>query len=627
MSKLVSVMAPTWLELLDETTRVCAAHGRSDLIQWLQQKRAQLEDPRLRVVVIGEPKQGKSQLINALVNAPVCPAGDGVTASIPTIVHYAEAPAAVLVRGAPLGPAPGRGNAELSAPSERIPLSMEQVAAGVGGALGHRPDAASAHVEVGVPRGLLASGLVLIDTPATDGQDPARNAGVFAALTRADVVLMVSDATRELSVTELNLLLQVAQSHPNVVVVLSKIDLSPDWRAVAEQNRQQLAGAGVRATVIPVSAALRLRAARTNDETINAESGFPELIARLLHDQTAKGDTLARTSAGLLTRTVVEQLAAPLRAELSIQDASEASGPLSRLHEAQRAVDELRRCATRWQNTLNDEMADLVSDIEYDLRDRTRMILRKVDEVFEDADPLTGWEAFQGWLEENLTEAAEANYEWLVQRCDWITRRLAGNFARYGYDVLPDWSVKMPDLPDRVSTLEKPQIEAFTPAQKVFTALRGSYGGVLMFGLATSLAGLPLINPVSIGAGALFGGKSIRDEGKSMLKRRQAAAKTAVQRHVDDFFLRLSKDSRDTVRQAHRMLRDHFAALTEQLQEAIVSSFRSAKQAVDADAAERQQRHRAIEQAMKRLAVLYEEAQELAAGRGGTLRARLGQSI
>jgi hypothetical protein len=298
------------------------------------------------------------------------------------------------------------------------------------------------------------------------------------------------------------------------------------------------------------------------------------------------------------------------------------------LHEAQRAVDELRRCATRWQNTLNDEMADLVADIEYDLRDRTRMILRKVDEVFEDADPLTGWDTFQDWLEENLTEAAEANYEWLVQRCDWITRRLAGNFAGYGYDALPDWSVTVPDdLPDRVSALQKPQIEAFTPAQKIFTALRGSYGGVLMFGLATSLAGLPLLNPVSIGAGALFGGKSIRDEGKSMLKRRQAAAKTAVQRHVDDFFLRLSKDSRDTVRQAHRMLRDHFAALTEQLQEAIVSSFRSAKQAVDADAAERQQRHRAIEQAMKRLAVLYEEAQELTAGRGSTLRARLGPSL
>jgi hypothetical protein len=269
-------------------------------------------------------------------------------------------------------------------------------------------------------------------------------------------------------------------------------------------------------------------------------------------------------------------------------------------------------------------MSDLMSDIEYDLRERTRLILRKVDEAFDTADPLTGWDTFRDWLEENLTEAAEANFEWMVERFDWITHQVASNFARYGSDVLPGWSVKVPDdLADRVSAIEKPQIEKFTPTQKVFTALRSSYGGMLMFGMATTLAGLPLINPVSLGAGAIFGGKGILDESKSLLRRRQAAAKTAAQRHVDDFFLRLSKESRDTARQVHRMLRDHFAALTEQLQEAIVQSFRSAKLEADAVTAEREQRQRSIEQAMTKLAVLIEEAQEVTAGRGGALRARL----
>jgi hypothetical protein len=71
------------------------------------------------------------------------------------------------------------------------------------------------------------------------------------------------------------------------------------------------------------------------------------------------------------------------------------------------------------------------------------------------------------------------------------------------------------------------------------------------------------------------------------------------------------------------MLRDHFAALTEELQHAIIQSFQSAKQEADAEAAEREQRQRQIQQMMKRLAILFEEAQELAAGRGGALRARL----
>jgi hypothetical protein len=621
ISTLVSVTPSIWLDVLDETARVCATHGRTDLIQWVRQKRAQLLDPRLRVLVIGEPKQGKSQLINALINAPVCPVGDGLTTVIPTVVQHAAAPCAALVRTPP--PSPGRVGAEASATADRTPVPLDQVAAGIGGKLPYRSGAGPVHVEVGVPRGLLASGLVLIDTPGTDGEDLNRSGSTLAALARADVVLMVSDATRELSSGELKVFLQIVRSHPNVVVVLTKTDLAPQWRAVAEQNRRHLASAGAPAALIPVSAALRLQAARTNDKVINAESGFPDLIARLKRDQSTKGDLLARATVGLVARTVVEQLAAPLRAELSTQGAQEASGPLAKLHEAQRAVDELRRCSTRWQNTLNDEMADLISDIEYDLRDRTRKILREVDEAFDTADPLTTWDTFQDWLEDNLIEAAEANYEWMVERCNWIMKRVAGNFLRYGQDVLPGWSVKVPDdLANRVPVIDKPQIDRFTPTQKVFTGLRGSYGGLLMFGLATSLAGLPLINPVSLGAGALFGGKSIRDESKALLKRRQAVAKAACQRHVDDVFLRLNKECRDTSRQVQRMLRDHFAALTEELQEAIVHSFRNAKQAADADVAEREQRQRAIEQQMKRLASLHEEAQELVAGRAGTTGAR-----
>jgi ribosome biogenesis GTPase A len=592
-------MAPIWLDILDETARVCAAQGRTDLVQWLRQKRTQLLDPTLRVLVVGEPKQGKSQLVNALINAPVCPVGDGLTTAIPTVVRHAESPSATLVRhGASRGGAPA---------AERVAMPVADIAARIGAGPGRRP-AAPVHAEIGVPRGLLASGIVLIDTPGADGQDPAQSGGGVAALSRADVVVMVTDATRELSVTEMNLLLHVMQSHPKVVVALTKIDISPHWRLIAERNRQHLASAGVPAPLVPVSSTLRLQAARANDKAINAESGFPELIARLKRDLGTKSDVLAPTTVGLLATTVIEQLAAPLRAELSTEDTG---ASLSRLYDAQRGLDELRRSATRWQNTLGDEMTDLMSDIEYDLRDRTRQIMRKVDEAFETADPLKTWDEYQSWLEKNLTEAAEANFAWLVQRCDWITGRVADHFVRYGADILPEWQTAVPDHLAAIAGIERPNVERFTPVQKVFSGLRGSYGGLLMFGLATTLAGMPLINPISLGAGALFGGKTIRDEGKSMLKRRQAAAKAASQRHVEDFFLRLNKECKDSARWVQRALRDHFTELTEQLQDAIVHSLRTAKQAADADAVQRDLRRREIQQRMKQLAGLYEQAQSL----------------
>ncbi|SIR18532.1 dynamin family protein [Micromonospora avicenniae] len=608
-------MAGIWLDVLDGIARTCREHGRGDLLQAVRQKRAQLLDPTLRVLVIGEPNQGKSQLINAIVNAAVCPVGDGRTTVLPTVVQHAEVAAAAVVQAAALPPGGSPGTAPASN-VERIPVPVERIPAGVAGTYGRRPGGGPAYVEIGLPRALLAAGLVLVDTPGADEVGAYGGTAPVAALNRADAVLLVSDSTRELSVAELNVLLHVTRSHPNVLVVQSKTDLVPDWRAVAERNQRHLAEAGVPAALIPVSAALRLRAAAADDRALNAESGFPTLIARLHRDLAGKADVLARATVGLTARTVVEQLAAPLRAELESQQAEEQSGPMSRLHAAQREVEELRRCSVRWQNALNDEMADLLSDIEYDLRDRTRQILREVDDAFDTADPLVAWDTFQEWLARSLTEAAEANHEWLVQRCDFVARRVAGHFARYGYDVLPPWSMTVPeDLADRMPEFEQPNVDRFTVSQKVITGMKGSYGGLLMFGLALTLAGMPMINPVSIGAGALFGGKSIRDESRQLLRRRQATVKTAVQRHVDDYFVRVVKDCRDATRQVQRMLRDHFAALTDELQEAIVQSLRTAKQAADTDAAVRDQRQREIKLRMTRLAALYDQAQQLTAAR------------
>lgn len=632
-------MAPVWLDVVDETVRVCAAHGRADLVRRLAQKRAQLLDPTLRVLVTGEPKQGKSQLVNALINAPVCPVGDGPTRTVPTVVQHADVPTAALVHtpaGTAAGPAP---------PPDRTPVPVDELASRISANPVAGSDGGSLHAEVGVPRGLLASGLVLVDGPAGAdspgsagglggaggpggaGGDPAGRISPEASPARADVVVLVTDATRELSVTETDLLLRVAREHPHIVVALTKIDLVPHWRLVADRNRQHLASAGLSAPLVPVSAILRLQAAQANDPAINAESGFPDLIARLLRSLHAKRELLAPATAGLLVGTVLEQLAAPLRAGLSSAGPSE---PLARLHEAQRALDQLRRGTTRWQNTLADEMANLISDVEYDLRDRTRQILREVEDAFDTADPLHAWEPFQSWLDTVCTDAAEANFAWLLQRCDWIADRVAGHFTGYraGYragegpgraDLVPRWHVDIPGaLSERPATIERPAIERFTPLQKVFTGLRGSYLGVLMFGLATTLAGMPLLNPISLGAGALFAGKSIRDESRSLLKRRQATAKAAAQRHVDDFFLRLNKECKDTARWVQHRLRDHYTAVTEQIHDGIVGSARTAKQAADADAVERDQRHRDIQAQMRRLATLYEQAQQLAGNRSTT---------
>jgi hypothetical protein len=602
-------MATRWLDVLDETIRTCAARGRADLVLRLRQKRTQLLDPRLRVLVVGRAKQGKSQLVNAIVNAPACAVGDAATTAVPTVVQHAEQPCAALV-SSPAGTgakALGSGTAAV----HRVPVPVERVAAGAatrpGG--GSVPPG-SVHLEVGLPRALLRAGLVLIDSPPlTSGPTEPVD-----AILPADTVLMVSDARRDLSAAELDFLVEAGRSCAELVLVLTKIDLSARWRLVAAHARERLASAGLSATVLPVSAELRLRAARADDAALNAESGFPALVAYLQRAASAKADRLAPHTAAAVTCAAVEALAASLRDERTASEAGPASA-LHRLRAVQHQYDELRRQSARWQSALADDIADLASDIEYDLRDRTRRIIRTADEFFETADPEVVWDSFTPWLAENLRLTAEANVTWLVERSHWMATRIAANFAAYRADALPASAFWMPDeVFDSMSELERPEFGRFTLGQKLFTGLRGSYGGVVMFGLLTSLAGLPLINVVSLGAGAVFGGKTLHDEGGSRLHRRQAAARAAVQRHVEDFFLKFSKECRDVTRQVHRALRDHFAALAEQMQENLAEAARAAKLAADTDAVQREHREREIQREYEVLLALHRKAQQLTSG-------------
>ena len=74
---------PSLVDLLDRALAVTATADRPDLTARLEAARRRLQDPHVRVLVVGEFKQGKSQLVNALVNAPVCPVDDDVATSVP----------------------------------------------------------------------------------------------------------------------------------------------------------------------------------------------------------------------------------------------------------------------------------------------------------------------------------------------------------------------------------------------------------------------------------------------------------------------------------------------------------------------------------------------------------------
>ena len=78
------------VELIDHTGRIADLNNRADLRARLDVARERITDPQIRVVIAGQLKQGKSQLLNSLLNMPVARVGDDETTALVTIVTYGE---------------------------------------------------------------------------------------------------------------------------------------------------------------------------------------------------------------------------------------------------------------------------------------------------------------------------------------------------------------------------------------------------------------------------------------------------------------------------------------------------------------------------------------------------------
>jgi hypothetical protein len=597
------VAVPAAVELVDLALKATTAYGRPDLGGRLLHTRKRLADPDVRVLIVGEFKQGKSQLVNALVNAPVCPVDDDIATAVPTVVKHAETTIAALVRDG--------GD---DGPTERTEVPAGQLAQHVSEAGNPGNKAMLSYAEVGLPRKLLAGGLVLVDTPGVGGLGSAHGAATMSALPTADAVLLVSDAAQEYTAPELEFLQSAMTLCPNVACVLTKTDLYPHWRRIVELDRGHLADIGVEAEFFPVSSTLRLIAAKNQDTTLMDESGFRPLVDFLLKKVVAQSDDLDRRSAGHDVLSVADQLGTGMKAELAVQeDPQRMEGLVRELTAAKGRADELRQRTSRWQITLNDGTADLQSDIDYDLRDRLRSIGREAEQLIDDADPAEVWDQFAQWFHQQVSSAASANFVWAAERARWLAGQVAEHFAEGADVALPRLRFDDQGIAGRVDPLEQPEAEKFGVGNKLFTGMRGGYGGMLMIGMATSIAGLGLLNPLSLGAGLLFGGKTVRDERKRMLQKRRSDAKQAVRRHVDEVTFQIGKDSRDMLRRTQRQLRDHFSAIAEEVSTSLAASVVAAQNAVKTTGSERERRIRDLKAELARIEALTEQARALVA--------------
>ncbi len=189
---------------LDELAALAAADDQARLADG----RARLAAQRLRVLVAGEAKRGKSTLVNALLGRPLLPTGVTPLTALATTVRHGTGEH-VLARYRD-------GRQERGALADLGDLVTER------GNPGNRRALASVTVVVDAP--VLARGAELVDTPGTGSVHAHNTAEAQTALDTMDAAVFVLTADPPVSASERDLLTRVTGRSVRTFVVLNKAD-------------------------------------------------------------------------------------------------------------------------------------------------------------------------------------------------------------------------------------------------------------------------------------------------------------------------------------------------------------------------------------------------------------------
>lgn len=582
---------------------------RSDLVAAVEQAAARATRRTAVVAVVGEFKQGKSALVNSLLSEALCPVDDHVATSVVTVVSRAPTPSVTVRRRGD----DGSVVVEQVDPATRRELITE---AGDGGASGVGEVAAGGRasierVDIRVPNPLLAEGLVLVDTPGVGGLRPAHASATRAFLPSADALVFVTDATSELTETEVQFLQEASEACPDVVVALTKVDLFPQWRRIRDLDRGHLDRAGVGAPIFPVSFPLRLQAVRGGGAAVDVESGYPDLLDHLTGSVVplARESAVARSVADI-SRTL-DAVASAARVELeALGDRQQGAVRLAELSDARDRLAGLTEGGARWRTVLQDEVTDLSQEVTFRFRDRVRQALDAMDSAVDAADDRQALDTATEEMRSAVVSAVEAGFAEIEAGVSTVSSRVAGVLGLDGIDIgtpeeiaeaARDADASWRDASDGTGDGSK--------AGEAFAVLRGAQGGVLMLAvmgglLPAAAASVVVAAPFMVGAGVLFGGKQILDLRAQKRARARQRLKTTMRKSVDDVQFRVGAELGEALRAAQRHLRDELGRRIEEVHRTTAETVERLEAAATADESERRNRTGELEALLERVGEL-----------------------
>ena len=288
--------ADTLASALNELAVLGTERDREQLTALLDR----LDADRLRVLVAGEAKRGKSTLVNALLGRDLLPSGVTPLTAVTTTVRYGDDERAQV--------------RFLDGHEEKHSLAALPDLVTERGNAGNRRRIAGVTVYVTAP--VLEGGVELVDTPGTGSVFQWDTEAAHEALESMDAAVFVLTADPPVSATERDLLGRVAGLSVTTFAVLNKADYldEPGLAEAVGFTRRVLGEAGHPGTVYPMSARAALGGGDVGFAAFEADF-TAYLAARRKADLRASSIAQARRIAGsLLDEVAVTRRAAGMRA-------------------------------------------------------------------------------------------------------------------------------------------------------------------------------------------------------------------------------------------------------------------------------------------------------------------------
>ncbi len=582
-------------ELVKSVARAAERRQRPDLAARLKAGLERATHPETVVCVVGEFKQGKSSLVNALLAADICPVDDDFATAVPTIISYGANPKVTVHVFA---------DGEVSTND----IASDEIHLWVGEKGNPGNEKGVVRVDIAINHPFLKNGIVLVDTPGVGGLNAAAAQATMAFLPYADAVVFTTDASAELSRAEIEYLRSATKQCPMAVLALTKTDLYQSWRKIAEIDRAHLRSANHETQIIPTSATALAAGLQRSDSNLTRESGVPELREFLLSQVLDSGRIGASRRLVEECGDALEQITSSLRAELSLLNDPESGAAMSAHYkETAERLQQVRDSASRWQRTMNDGITDISSEVSFRFRTSLRNFNERIGLQIEDLRTPEQWDDLAGSLQRDVVQLTADLFAEVDERVDALARQVA-EILRDDLELNIASTVESGvqlvggslEAPKDVSGLSR-------VGSNTMGAMRGAQSGILLFGMLGRLlplgAGAILFsNPVTLLLGAAFAGKQVRAVRKQNLMARRQQARSSVRAFVESYQMEIANHLSTVLREHSRILRDHFTARVGELQTAAHALAEQAQKDLSVHEDER----------LKRASVLNREAQKLA---------------